>query len=105
MKLTAAAAIAVLALNGSADAHDAWTTGVEPPAWVKAECCGKADSHHLRFSAVHVSADGYHIDGLKTVVPIERALPSQDGQVWAFWNPLGEPTPVIFCFFYPLDGS
>lgn len=94
-----------LALSTQAQGHDFWANGEPLPPWVKAECCGPGDAHHLRFSAVHIMHDGYHIDGLKTVVPIERALPSQDGQAWAFWNPLGEPTPVIFCFFYPLNGT
>lgn len=92
-----------LAVN-SARAHNFWDTGEPVPAWVKSQCCGPQDVHHLRVGAVHVMADGYHIDGIKTVVPMSRALPSPDGQYWAFWNPVGEPEPIIFCFFAPLNG-
>lgn len=86
-------------------AHDAWATGEPVPAWVKSNCCGPKDVHHLAASSVHVMPDGYHIDGLKTVVPMSRALPSMDGDIWAFWNPDNEPEPMIWCFFYPLNGS
>ncbi len=85
-------------------AHDAWSNGEPVPPWVKAECCGPQDVHHLRAGAVHIRPDGYHIDGIETVVPISRALPSPDGGYWAFWNPQGEPAPAIFCFFAPLNG-
>jgi hypothetical protein len=86
-------------------AHDFWANGEPVPAWVKAQCCGPSDVHHLRASAVHIMPDGYHIDGLKTVVPTRQALPSQDGDYWGFWNPVNEPEPVIFCFFAPLNGA
>ena len=52
--------------------------GSPVPAWVKAECCGPQDVHHLRAGQVHIEADGYHIDGIKTVVPMGRAIPSPD---------------------------
>ena len=89
----------------SASAHDFWANGEPVPAWVKAMCCGPEDAHHLRAGAVHIEADGYHIDGLNTVVPIARALPSPDGSYWGFWSPQLEPDVVIFCFFAPLHGS
>jgi hypothetical protein len=98
-------AILVLLLPVPALAHDFWSNGGPVPAWVKAECCGPGDAHRLRAGAVHILPDGYHIDGLKTIVPIEKALPSMDGQYWGFWNPLGEPEPMIFCFFAPIDGT
>lgn len=84
--------------------HDTWADGSPVPPWVKAQCCGTQDVHHLSAGRVHIMADGYHIDGIKTVVPMTRALPSMDGDFWAFWSPLGEPEPVIFCFFAPLHG-
>ena len=94
-----------MALAASAAlAHDVWANGEAVPPWVKAECCGPEDVHHLTADQVHIRADGYHIDGLKTVVPIGRALPSPDGTYWAFWNPVTEPSPVIFCFFAPVNG-
>ena len=91
--------------SGSARAHDFWENGVEVPAWVKAACCGPNDVHHLKASAVHMMDDGYHIDGIKTIIPMNRVIPSPDGEYWAFWNPVGEPEPVIFCFFAPLNGT
>ena len=91
--------------SGSVDAHDKWANGEPVPDWVKAECCGPADAHHIKSSAVHIMADGYHIDGLNTIIPISRALPSMDGQYWGFWNSNNEPNPVVFCFFAPDSGS
>ena len=96
---------AALALAAPASAHDFWTNGEPVPPGVKALCCGPEDVHRLKPSAVHIMADGFHIDGIKTVVPISRALPSPDGQIWAFWNPVGEPEPTIFCFYYPFSGT
>lgn len=103
--MKAAFSALLLVAASSAEAHDFWSNGDPVPEWVKAECCGPRDVHHLRAGAVHIAQDGYHIDGLKTVIPIERALPSPDGTYWAFWNPTAEPEPVIFCFFAPLNGA
>ena len=100
--------LTTLLIATPAAAHNSWTNGEEVPAWVKADCCGKADAHHLETSAVHVMADGYHIDGLTTVVPFVRALPSQDGSYWAFFNPeyvKNHDDPLIYCFFAPVNGS
>lgn len=91
-------------LSSPAYAHDQWADGSPVPPWVKAQCCGPQDVHHLKDSQVHKMADGYHIDGIKTVIPYDRVLPSMDGDYWAFWNPIGEPEPVVFCFFAPLNG-
>lgn len=85
--------------------HDFWSNGERVPDWVKAACCGPADAHHIKKSAVHIKSDGYHIDGITTVVPIEQALPSMDGGVWGFWLPAMEPHPNIYCFFYPDSAS
>lgn len=104
MKLAIACAL-TLALTGGAEAHSFWANGEPVPAWVVSSCCGPADAHHIAALAVHIMADGYHIDGLKTVIPMSRALPSQDGQIWGFWNAGNEPEPVVFCFFYPVNGS
>lgn len=91
-------------LCAPASAHDFWANGEPVPPWVKAQCCGPQDVHRLRAGAVHIMADGYHIDGLTTVIPTSRALPSVDGNYWAFWNPVSEPSPVIYCFFAPQNG-
>ena len=85
-------------------AHDFWTSGEPVPPWVKRACCGPEEVHRIRADAVHLRADGYHIDGLRTVVPPERALPSPDGEYWGFWLPSAEPEPNIFCFFVPFKG-
>jgi hypothetical protein len=97
--------LALGAASAPALAHDVWADGSAVPPWVKAACCGPADVHHLRPGRVRLMADGYHIEGLTTVVPVGRALPSADGDYWGFWNPAGEPAPAIFCFFAPVNGS
>ena len=87
----------------SAMAHDVWANGGPVPEWVKRHCCGPEDVHHLLPSEVHMTPDGYVIDGYKgQPVPFYMALPSQDGDYWAFWGvrPDGTQT-VIFCFFAP----
>jgi hypothetical protein len=94
---------AMLAVS-PAKAHDFWSNGDPVPPWVKSVCCGPQDVHHLRAGAVHVMADGYHIDGLDIVISTDRALPSPDGTYWAFWNPVLEPSPTVYCFFAPLNG-
>jgi hypothetical protein len=100
-----AIACAAMLACGAASAHDKWGNGEPVPAWVKSACCGPEDSHQIPASAVHIEPDGYHIDGINTVVPITRALPSPDGKIWGFWMNQSEPEPVIFCFFYPVSGS
>jgi hypothetical protein len=85
-------------------AHDKWGNGDPVEAWVKAQCCGPSDVHHIPTSAIHIKSDGYHIAGINTVVPTSRVLPSPDGTYWGFWSPSSEPDPVIFCFFAPLNG-
>ena len=97
--------LAVLLLTTPASAHDFWSNGEEVPAWVRSSCCGKADARHLKPSAVHIMSDVVHIDGINTVVPRERVLPSQDGSAWAFWNENLEPNPLIYCLFLPLNGT
>ena len=103
MRARLAFALAIAATPVSA--HDFWSNGDPVPPWVKATCCGPNDVHHLRAGAVHIMSDGYHIDGIKTVIPMHRVLPSMDGEYWAFWNPVLEPDPLIYCFFAPLNGT
>ena len=95
----------VLLLTTPASAHDFWTNGEPVPPWVKSACCGPEDVHHLKPGAVHLMPDGYHIDGIDIVVPEARALPSPDGDYWAFWNPAYEPKPLIYCLFVPFKGT
>ena len=105
MNLRTILTCAALAITGSAHGHNFWENGEEVPAWVKSSCCGKADSRHLKASAVHLMADGYHIDGLDVVVPEAKALPSPDNNYWGFWNPAYEPNPLIYCLFVPFRGT
>ena len=88
-----------------ASSHDFWMNGEPVPKYVKQACCGVSDAHHLKKSALHLMADGWHIEGITTVVPAERATPSPDGEAWAFWNVGLEPSPVIYCLFVPFQGT
>ena len=97
--------LSALLLATPASAHDKWENGEPVPPWVKKLCCGPEDVHHIPAASVHIMADGYHIDGIDTIIPMERAQPSPDGTFWGFWKESLEPTPVIFCFFAPLNGA
>jgi hypothetical protein len=101
--MRAFAVIACLLLAPSAQAHDQWANGDPIPAWVKAECCGPADAHQLSPDDVSLQDDGWHFRQVDTVVPRGKELLSQDGAIWAFWNPaLGRDAP-IYCFFAPME--
>ena len=80
--------------------HDVWSNGAQVPAWVKKACCGPSEVHQLSADKVHALRDGYHVDGLATVIPYSRVQPSPDGAFWGFWNP-DALNPVVFCFFAP----
>ena len=84
-------------------AHDYWANGVPVPAWVKGACCGQADAHLLSTDAVSLQDDGWHIVGLNSVVPSDQVLPSQDGQIWGFWNEANGADASIYCFFAPMS--
>lgn len=84
--------------------HDQWSDGEPVPPWVKKACCGPEDVHHLRLEQVHNMADGVHVDGLSTVIPYSKVLPSPDGQYWGFWSPIAKD-PTVYCFFAPIEGS
>ena len=100
-----AMALGLAALCSTALAHDKWGNGQAVESWVKAQCCGPEDVHHIPASAISIQQDGYHIKGLTVVVPFSSALPSPDGTYWGFWRDALEPDPVIFCFFAPSNGS
>jgi hypothetical protein len=102
--IAAAFLIASYGFLGPASGHDRWDNGDPVPSWVKTRCCGKSDVHHIPNEAIRIMADGYHIEGINTVVPFSQALPSPDATYWGFWAPLGEPNPAIFCFFAPPNG-
>jgi len=93
---------AALALFQTAHAHDRWDNGEQVPAWVKTECCGPKDAHHLRPEQVRRNAAGdYVVDIYPDPIPARRALPSQDGDYWLFfYNDYGYFGSVR-CFFVP----
>ena len=89
-----------------AAAHDAWDNGMAVPSWVKAQCCGPGDAHHLAPSQVHVTPTGYRVEGYREIIPEQRLSPSPDGEWWVFYRNFGtgQQSPV-YCFFGPPQGS
>jgi hypothetical protein len=103
----AAAIFAIAALEvGQANAHDSWASGDPIPGWVKSQCCGPSDAHHLNPSQVHVTPTGYRVDGYYAVIPESRLLPSPDGDWWVFYRDKanGNQGPA-YCFFGPAQRS
>ena len=104
------ASLATLGLFGSpvhdAHAHDRWVDGNPVPTWVKRQCCGVSDIHHLRDEQVHVTPDGYKLDGYHQIVHEQQLTPSPDGEWWVFYHdyPDGSQS-AVFCFFGPVRGS
>ena len=89
--------------HSGAEAHDVWSNGQPVPGWVKAACCGPEDVHHLRPDQVHRISDYYEVDGYQYRIPIQKALPSQDGDYWIFYRDnIGGPQSGVFCFFVPM---
>lgn len=109
MKMTSAYPIAFLladSLPQGALAHDVWVNGDPVPAWVKRQCCGPDDVHHLRDDQVHVTPDGYRLDGYRTPIPGSRLAPSPDGNWWVFYREYPDGTQSsVYCFFGPLPAS
>ena len=87
-----------------ANAHDVWNNGLPVPGWVKAACCGPEDVHHLRPEQVHRISDNYYeVDGYQYPIPVQKALPSQDGDYWIFYRDnAGGSQSGVFCFFVPV---
>ena len=89
-----------------AAAHDQWADGGPVPAWVKAQCCGPSDAHHLTPEQVHVTPDGYRLDGYARVIREDRLMPSPDGSWWVFYRTYDDGTQsTVYCFFGPEQGS
>jgi len=86
----------------AAAAHERWADGSQVPPWVKRQCCGTEDVHHLRPDQVEETDDGYIVDGVKGKIPLRQALPSQDGDYWVFYRnyPDGSQS-IVYCFFIP----
>ena len=98
-----AALVLALSVSG-AEAHDYWSDAKPVPDWVKASCCGPADAHHLRPDQVHRVSEGYYsVDGYGRPIPIDKALPSQDGDYWIFYRDDGGSQSGVYCFFVPMD--
>lgn len=87
-------------------AHDSWSNGDPIPPWVKAQCCGVSDAHHLSSDQVHVTPSGYKIDGYSRIVTEDRLLPSPDGSWWVFYRNYDDGSQSsVYCFFGPLSSS
>jgi hypothetical protein len=86
----------------TARTHARWDNGEPVPAWVKTECCGPTDAHHLRPDQVRRNAAGdYVVDIYPDPIPAHIALPSQDGDYWLFfYNDYGF-YGIVRCFFVP----
>ena len=107
-------------LLAPAIAHTTWVNGKPVPDWVRHQCCGLADVHHLTADQVHPVEGGYLVDGFNPeayngiasasdwtftkVIPASHILPSQDGDWWAFYRENGDGTTgPMYCFFGPMD--
>ncbi len=106
----AVAAVAGLSFGAiswqGAEAHDQWGDGRPVPAWVKAQCCGPEDAHHLTDDQVHVTAGGYRLDGYSRVIGEDKLLPSPDGSWWVFYRNYDDGSQsTVYCFFGPERGS
>jgi len=101
--IVATLAAAVMTGMGTAAGHEIWANGAPVPLWVKKACCGPSEAHRLPADKVHALPDGYHVDGLSTVIPYSMVQPSPDGAFWGFWNP-DAINPVVFCFFAGVKG-
>jgi hypothetical protein len=90
--------------SSGAKAHDYWSDGSPVPPWVKAACCGPEDVHHLRPEQVHrISDQFYEVDGYQYRIPVQSALPSQDGDYWIFYRDIsGGSQSSVYCFFVPM---
>ncbi len=85
-----------------ARAHDQWADGSAIPAWVKSACCGPQDAHVIDSGDVTgPDKQGfYHVKDVGNPVPGDHVFDSQDGQVWAFYNPYMPPKDrYVYCLF------
>jgi hypothetical protein len=109
MKRNLVVVATLLTLVGSsrlALAHDEWRNGESVPAWVKQQCCGVSDAHHLRTEQVHLTPHGYQLDGYTKVLPENQLMPSPDGSWWVFYRDYPDGTQSgVFCFFGPQQSS
>lgn len=86
--------------------HDQWVNGDPVPLWVRSQCCGPEDVHHLTLDQVHLLPDGFHVDGLKDPIPASKLLPSPDNEWWIFYRRFPDgSTSSVYCFFGPFSGT
>ena len=98
--------LAIIWHCATADAHDRWANNEPVPPWVKAVCCGPDDVHHLSPEQVHITPDGYRVDGYPDLIPQEQAQPSPDGDYWIFYRHFPEGgLSKVYCFFAPFNGT
>jgi hypothetical protein len=99
----AAALAAAIVSAWPAQAHDQWSDGEPVPAWVKSACCGPEDAHHLRPDEVHLSREGWQVNGYHSRIPHGQELPSPDGTYWIFYRNFNDGTQSnVYCFFVPI---
>ena len=97
--------VIIASMAAPAYSHTVWENGEPVPDWVSKACCGKEDVHHLTEDQVHITPDGYRIDGYPDLIPLNRALPSPDGTPWVFYRQIGSYFSPVYCFFVPLKGT
>ena len=83
-------------------AHDQWADGSPIPAWVSQHCCGVADAHRLKVRQIHQVEGGWRVDGYSRIIPDAVVFPSQDENVWLFYDTLDDGAQMApICFFIP----
>ena len=88
--------------SAPAVAHDQWADGSPIPAWVSKYCCGVADAHRLTVKQIYRVEGGWRAEGYAHMIPEDRVLPSEDGDVWLFFRSYKDGyQSTQFCFFVP----
>jgi hypothetical protein len=70
--------------------------------WVSDYCCGVADAHRLTLKQIHRVEGGWRVDDYAHIIPDDRVLPAEDGDVWLFYRLYADgfqSAPI--CFFVP----
>lgn len=88
-----------------AHAHDLWGNGEPIPPGIKAACCSQADAHRMRPDQVHLTPEGWVVDGYRKKLPLGSEQPSPDGQYWIFYKQWEDGTQSsAYCWFAPITG-
>ena len=105
-----------LALNSPSllYAHDHFANNIPVPDWIKQQCCGVADAHHIDPNdVVIIPGKGYQFKNdthtkiagqppteiSPGLVPFNKTLYSPDGEYWIFYGP--ENPDYLYCIFVP----